>query len=182
MATNDTPTYNGTYCCVVGCHKDTADDKGKVSFFTFPTRNEEKRQLWIKAVNHSNWEPKKWTKICSLLKITLLEDGVELSHSGFCSSTRPRRGGNKFHRAEWGIEHDRGGNNKYRVARSMDRSPVALMMLRNVIRSMSSCAEFNKIGATSESTGHDGVVLNKESLDDGCAGPTSHSKATWSPR
>ena len=67
MATNDTPTDKGTYCCVVGCHRDTAHDKGKVSFFTFPTRNEEKRQLWvwIKAVNPSNWGLKKWTKICS---------------------------------------------------------------------------------------------------------------------
>ena len=65
MASNQTPTCKGAYCCVVGCHRETVRDRDKVNFFYFPTKNQEKRQLWIKAVNHSNWEPKKWTRICS---------------------------------------------------------------------------------------------------------------------
>ena len=65
MASNKTPKYKGDYCCVVGCHRETVRDKGKVNFFNFPTRNQEKRRLWIKAVNRSNWEPKRWTRICS---------------------------------------------------------------------------------------------------------------------
>ena len=67
MASNQTPTYKakGEYCCVVGCHRGTVRDKGKVNFFSFPTKNQEKRQLWIKAVKRSNWEPKRWTRICS---------------------------------------------------------------------------------------------------------------------
>ena len=65
MASNKTPTYKGAYCCVVGCHRETVRDKGKVNFFTFPTKNQEKRQLWIKAVNRANWEPKRHTRICS---------------------------------------------------------------------------------------------------------------------
>ena len=65
MVSNQTPRYYGANCCVVGCHRDTVRDKGKVNFFNFPTKNQEKRQLWIKAVNRSNWEPKKHTRICS---------------------------------------------------------------------------------------------------------------------
>ena len=45
-------------------------DKGKVNFFSFPTENQEKRQLWIKAVKRSNWEPKRWTKIILLGSVT----------------------------------------------------------------------------------------------------------------
>ena len=65
LVSHKTPKYKGAYCCVIGCHRSTVRDKGKVSFFNFPTKNQEKRQLWIRAVNRSNWEPKKWTKICS---------------------------------------------------------------------------------------------------------------------
>ena len=53
MASNQTPTCKGAYCCVVGCHRETVRDRDKVNFFYFPTKNQEKRQLWIKAVNRS---------------------------------------------------------------------------------------------------------------------------------
>ena len=34
-------------------------------FFSFPARNQEQRQLWIKAVNRQHWNPSKHTVICS---------------------------------------------------------------------------------------------------------------------
>ncbi len=61
---------NGTYCCVVNCHRNTAKDQGIVSFFRFPKSNPEQRQEWIKAVHRRNqdgsdWIPNTNTRICS---------------------------------------------------------------------------------------------------------------------
>ena len=72
------------------------------------------------------------------------------------------------------------------------------MMQRNVVRSkkfilskrfpkvstaggMWSCAVFNKTersGAASTTA----VLIKEESLDEGCVGPSLHSKAPWAPR
>ncbi len=61
---------NGTYCCFVNCHRNTARDQGIVSFFRFPKSNPEQRQEWIKAVHRRNpdgsdWIPNTNTRICS---------------------------------------------------------------------------------------------------------------------
>ena len=58
------------YCCVVGCHKNSVTDRGKVGFYRFPKRNFEKRELWIKAVKRQNkdgtpWNPGNQARICS---------------------------------------------------------------------------------------------------------------------
>ncbi len=59
-----------TYCCVVGCHRNEGVDRPHTKFFTFPTKNQEQRELWIKAISRKNpdnspWEPTKYSKICS---------------------------------------------------------------------------------------------------------------------
>ena len=51
MASKKPEKPKGAYCCVVGCRRNSVRDKSEVNFFIFPTRNQEKRQLWIKAVN-----------------------------------------------------------------------------------------------------------------------------------
>ena len=58
------------YCCVVNCHNNGTKHAGKVKFFRFPIRNEEQRNLWIKAVkrichNGKPWQPTKYARICS---------------------------------------------------------------------------------------------------------------------
>ncbi len=60
----------GTYCCVVGCHRNSQADQGKVSFFSFPKKNQEQRQKWVNAVHRVNpdgsqWKPGPYAKICS---------------------------------------------------------------------------------------------------------------------
>jgi len=57
-------------CCVVGCSRNTVKDKGVVGFYRFPSRNLERRGLWIKAVKRINedgseWKPSANTRICS---------------------------------------------------------------------------------------------------------------------
>ena len=61
----------------------------------------------------------------------------------------------------------------YRVARSKDRSVGSLMMQRIVIRRSK---RFTKVRMEAGSM-RISAVVNKESLDDGCVGPTLHSKA-----
>ena len=59
------------YCCVVGCSNNrTRDSKRGISFYTFPKRNIEQKELWIKAVKRmgpdgSLWIPGPRTQICS---------------------------------------------------------------------------------------------------------------------
>ena len=71
MASNQpSKSLRGPTCCVVGCNRNKVRDKDEVSFFKFPTKNLEKRQLWIEAVNRKNpdgsvWEPTKWSLVCS---------------------------------------------------------------------------------------------------------------------
>ncbi len=61
----------GTYCCVVGCHRnEKADGPVGIKFFSFPARNEEQKRLWAQAVKRKNvdgtvWQPTKTSKICS---------------------------------------------------------------------------------------------------------------------
>ena len=49
-------------CCAIGCtnHQGEPDFR----FYTFP-KNAEQRNKWIAAVRRKNWEPGRWTKICS---------------------------------------------------------------------------------------------------------------------
>ncbi len=62
-------------CCVVGCHKRGGRDK--VSFFRVPsspgpTEDEamaeltsRRRQAWIAKINRKDWDPSKFTRVCS---------------------------------------------------------------------------------------------------------------------
>lgn len=57
-------------CCVVGCQNSSVKAPKGVSFHRFPARNEEQRELWIKAlkrqtVDGSNWKPGSSDRICS---------------------------------------------------------------------------------------------------------------------
>jgi hypothetical protein len=70
MASKANSRGGGILCCVVGCNRNTKRDQGKVKFFSFPTRNQEQRILWIKAVKRvdsdgKTWIPEKWRRICS---------------------------------------------------------------------------------------------------------------------
>ena len=41
------------YCCVVGCSQARGEEAG-VSCFRFPKRDQEQRELWIKAVQRKS--------------------------------------------------------------------------------------------------------------------------------
>ncbi len=63
--------YGGSYCCVVGCHNNTYRDIPRLKFHVFP-RDQERRQLWVKAVNREVpgrpgvlWQPKNHDVVCS---------------------------------------------------------------------------------------------------------------------
>ena len=56
-------------CCVTGC-KSTCETVPKVSFFCFPTKDIQKRLLWIAILNKKNkdgteWKPNPSDRICS---------------------------------------------------------------------------------------------------------------------
>ena len=58
------------YCCAVDCHNNTVTHQGVVGFFRFPKKNQEQRELWIKAVKRVNpdgskWLPSEHSRICS---------------------------------------------------------------------------------------------------------------------
>ncbi|XP_064462102.1 uncharacterized protein LOC135372417 [Ornithodoros turicata] len=65
----------GSYCCVVGCHNNRADARGKqpaIKFYSFPNKwyEQERRRRWITAVRRVNedgtdWEPSPTSVICS---------------------------------------------------------------------------------------------------------------------
>ncbi len=60
----------GDFCSVVGCHRNSTKDKGKVRFFSFPKLNKEQRELWISALKRQNedgsrWLPSRHSKVCS---------------------------------------------------------------------------------------------------------------------
>jgi hypothetical protein len=64
----------GFLCVIVGCDNHSVRDRGKVSFFGFPARNLEQRELWIKAVKRvgpdgKDWVPAKWSKVCQGLTL-----------------------------------------------------------------------------------------------------------------
>ncbi len=69
---NESKTYAGKYCCVIGCTNNQSRDIPRgVAFHKFPS-NKERRQLWINAVNRvsksdpkKKWKPAKHTVICS---------------------------------------------------------------------------------------------------------------------
>jgi hypothetical protein len=69
MASAGNPKGVGHLCVVVGCNNHSAGpDRGKFSFFGFPARNLEQRELWIKAVKRvgpdgKDWVPSKWHKV-----------------------------------------------------------------------------------------------------------------------
>ena len=61
------------YCCVVNCNRNsnTNPDGDNVKFFRFPAKNQEQRELWVKAVKRIDikgrpWQPTKYSRICSL--------------------------------------------------------------------------------------------------------------------
>ena len=67
MASKSPSQYSGSYCAVVGCHARRGRDP--VSFFKFPARNHEQRELWIRAVKRINvdgtpWVPGKYALVC----------------------------------------------------------------------------------------------------------------------
>lgn len=56
------------YCVVPGCH---TTNKMNIQMFTFPSKNMEQRQLWVKALDRRNpdgslYEPSPSTRICAL--------------------------------------------------------------------------------------------------------------------
>ena len=64
-------TKGGVHCSVVGCKNGSVRCKGTgIRFFSFPSRNAEIRELWIQAVKRinadgSDWNPTKWSRVCS---------------------------------------------------------------------------------------------------------------------
>ena len=50
-------------CCVIGCYNKYSKGSG-ISFYRFPT-DPEKRSKWISAVKRKDWEPNKYTWLCS---------------------------------------------------------------------------------------------------------------------
>lgn len=51
------------YCSAFNCNNDGKKVK-KVSFFQFPT-DEKYRQIWAEKVRRLNWEPNKFSRLCS---------------------------------------------------------------------------------------------------------------------
>ena len=51
------------YCSAFNCNNDGKKVK-KVSFFQFPT-DEKYRQIWSEKVRRLNWEPNKFSRLCS---------------------------------------------------------------------------------------------------------------------
>ncbi|XP_070410399.1 uncharacterized protein [Nothobranchius furzeri] len=50
-------------CCAVGC-SNRQGYKANVAFYRIPA-DEDKRRLWLAAINRKEWQPSKYTRICS---------------------------------------------------------------------------------------------------------------------
>ncbi|KAL0829784.1 hypothetical protein ABMA28_003267 [Loxostege sticticalis] len=53
------------HCCVSGCKSRSERKTENITFHTFPKNDMAVRQLWIQATGRQNWEPTKFTRICS---------------------------------------------------------------------------------------------------------------------
>ncbi|CAG7731614.1 unnamed protein product, partial [Allacma fusca] len=54
------------FCCAFNCSK-SSDTNPELIFHSFPNaeKDKERRQKWIHAIRRKNWQPGKYTRLCS---------------------------------------------------------------------------------------------------------------------
>ena len=83
---------DGKYCCVVNCSNNTVRES-HLKFWICPNRDQQQRELWIKAVHRKNpdgtdWKPGPSTLICSAHFVDGIKSNIQ-THPSYAPSIFP---------------------------------------------------------------------------------------------
>uniref|UniRef100_A0A8C2FP22 THAP domain-containing protein 1 n=1 Tax=Cyprinus carpio TaxID=7962 RepID=A0A8C2FP22_CYPCA len=122
-------------CCAVGC--DNRQGKANISFYRIPFARE-RRQRWVAAISRKNWQPSKYSRICSdhFLQGQKSDDPLSPDYvpSVFVHTKSPEK------------RRALGSLGKYQVREAMKKKKRQELSKREAARALNLSAEMNALG------------------------------------